>query len=390
MVLLLGIIYLAFISLGLPDSLLGSAWPSMYQGLGVSIDSAGILSIIISVGTVISSLASDRVIRRFGTGMVTLVSVAMTAVALIGFSFSGSFAMLCIFAVPLGLGAGSVDAALNNFVALHYKAKHMSWLHCFWGIGASLGPLVMSYSLMQWQSWNAGYLAVSILQFALVAMLLFSLPLWKKAQPTSGENEANQKGPSIRQLIALPGAKQVLFAVFCYCGIEHTVGLWGSSYLVTVRGIEAATAASWISLFYIGITFGRFLSGFLAIKLRHKQMVQLGQILIAVGIVVLLLPIQGYFALAGLFLIGLGLAPIYPSLLHETPINFGSQNSQAMIGLQMACAYVGTTFMPPLFGLLGANISYGLFPVFLGVLLLIMVFMVSQLYKKTAARRATI
>ncbi len=342
---------------------------------------------IISVGTVISSLSSDRVIRRFGTGMVTFASVTMTAVALMGVSFSSNFVMLCVCAVPLGLGAGSVDAALNNFVALHYKAKHMSWLHCFWGIGASLGPIVLSYCLVRTQSWNAGYRVISILQFALVVVLLFSLPLWKKVQsPASESEETEQQVLSMRQLIGLPGAKQVLFTFFCYCGIEHTVGLWGSSYLVTIRGIPAVTAASWISLYFFGITFGRFLSGFLAIKLRHKQMVQLGQLLIGAGIIVLLLPIQGYFVLAGLFLIGFGLAPIYPSLIHETPINFGSQYSQSMIGLQMACAYVGTTFMPPLFGLLGSKVSYGLFPAFLGVLLLLMIFMVIQLYKKTGAK----
>lgn len=387
MVLLLVIIYLAFISLGLPDSLLGSAWPSMYSGLGVSIDSAGIISMIISGGTILSSLMSDRVIRRFGTGMVTFVSVAMTAIALMGFSLSNSFVMLCLCAVPLGLGAGSVDAALNNFVALHYKAKHMSWLHCFWGIGASMGPIIMSYSLVRSQLWNAGYRAISIIQFALVAVLLFSLPLWKKAQsPASKSEETHQQILSVRQLIGLPGAKQALLAFFCYCAIEYTVGLWGSSYLVTIHGIPAETAASWISLYYIGITFGRFLSGFLAIKLRHKQMVQLGQLLIGTGVVVLLLPIQGNFLLAGLFLIGIGCAPIYPSLLHETPNNFGSRYSQSVMGVQMACAYVGTTFMPPLFGVLGAKMSYGLFPFFVGLLLLIMIFMVILLYKKTGTR----
>ncbi len=385
MVLLLVIIYLAFISLGLPDSLLGSAWPSMYRSLGVSIDSAGIISVIVSAGTVISSLLSDRVIRRFGTGIVTSVSVAMTAVALMGFSFSNNLFMVCVCAVPLGLGAGSVDAALNNFVALHYKAKHMSWLHCFWGIGASLGPIVMSYYLVQTQSWNNGYRAISILQFVLVAVLLFSLPLWKKAQsPANESEETGRPSLTMKQLIGLPGAKQVLLAFFSYCGIESTVSLWGSSYLVTICGISAATSARWVSLYFIGITFGRFLSGFLSIKLLHKQMIQLGQILIGAGILVLFLPLQGYFALIGLFLIGIGLAPIYPSLIHETPINFGSQYSQSMIGLQMACAYVGTTLIPPLFGLLGVNMSYGLLPVFLGVLLLLMIFMVIQLYKQTS------
>ncbi len=387
MVLLLVIIYLAFISLGLPDSLLGSAWPSMYGGLGVGIDSAGVLSMTISVGTVLSSLLSGRVIRRFGTGAVTFVSVLMTAVALLGFSFSGNFIMLFVFAVPLGLGAGSVDAALNNFVALHYKARHMSWLHCFWGVGASLGPVVMAYSLVRLQSWNAGYRIISLLQFALVAALLCSLPLWKKAGTPENAGEATgRKVLPMRRLIALPGAKQVLLSFFCYCAIESTVGLWGSSYLVTMRGVPAATAASWISLYFAGITLGRFLSGFLAIRLRHKQMVQLGQLVLGAGVGILFLPLHSYFALAGLFLIGLGCAPVYPSLIHETPINFGAEVSQSMIGLQMACAYVGSTCMPPLFGLLGAKVSYGLFPVYIGVLLLLMMGLVMRLYKITGAR----
>lgn len=388
MVLLLVIIYLAFISLGLPDALLGSAWPSMYGGLGVSIDAAGIIAMIVAGGTIVSSLFSDRLIRRFGTGMVTFVSVTMTAVALLGFSLSGSYWMLCAFAIPLGLGAGSVDAALNNFVALHYKARHMSWLHCFWGIGASVGPIIMSYSLVRAGSWNTGYRVISIVQFALVGVLLVSLPLWKKVQtPESRGESSQQKVLTIPQLVALPGAKPVLLAFFCYCAIENTVNLWASSYLVTVRGIPAETAARWVSLYFIGITCGRFLSGFLTIKLKHRQMVRLGQLLIGLGIVVLMLPIDGNALLVGLFLIGLGCAPIYPSLLHETPENFGSQVSQSMMGLQMACAYVGTTFMPPLFGLIGARISYSLFPVFLGLLLLLMVVMITLLYKKRGAAK---
>ncbi|HCC34733.1 MAG TPA: MFS transporter [Ruminococcaceae bacterium] len=384
LLLLLGIIYLAFISLGLPDSLLGSAWPSMYEGLGVSMESAGIISVIISVGTVISSLGSARVIRKLGTGLTTSFSVLMTAFALVGFSFSKSFAWLCVFAVPMGLGAGSVDAALNNFVALHYKAKHMSWLHCFWGIGASLGPVVISFCLVRQQSWNAGYRVIGIFQLALSALLLISLPLWRKAQASKSKNEETKgRISSIRRLIGLPGAWQALSTFFCYCGIESTAGLWGSSYLVTVRGISAEVAASWISLYFFGITFGRFLSGFLAIKLRHKQMVQFGQILLAAGIIVLFLPLHEYFALAGLFITGLGLAPIYPNLIHETPINFGSEYSGSMIGLQMACAYVGTTFIPFLFGLIGASVGYSLLPVFLGALTLLMIFTVRGLYKKS-------
>ncbi len=389
MTLLLVIIYLAFISLGLPDALLGSAWPAMYGGLGVPIDSAGMVTVVVTLGTVVSSLLSDRANRRFGTGPVTFASVCMTALALMGISFASHFWMLCLWAVPLGLGAGSVDAALNNFVALHYKANHMSWLHCFWGVGASLGPIIMSYYLLRRGAWSGGYRLISILQFVLVAVLLASLPLWKKARVAAGNDGKPTKNRlSTRQLAALPGAKQALLACFFYCATELTVGLWGSTYLVTIRGLAVETAASWVSLYYIGITFGRFLSGFLAIKLRHKQMVQLGQAVVGCGIVVLLLPVGGYLLLAGLFLIGLGLAPIYPSLLHETPLTFGSEHSQAMMGLQMACAYVGNSFVPPLFGLLAAQFGYGLLPVFMAILLLGMVLAVVRLYQVTAARRA--
>lgn len=386
MVLLLVIIYLAFISLGLPDSLLGSAWPTMYEGLGVSIDSVGIISMIIAGGTILSSLWSDRMIKHLGTGKVTLISVAMTAIALMGFSFSNSFVILCLCAIPLGLGAGAVDAALNNFVSLHYKAKHMNWLHCFWGIGASLGPIIMSYSLIQWQSWNCGYGAISLIQFALVIALLFTLPLWKKAAIATDKDAEMQQGLSAKNLIRLSGAKQVLLACFCYCAIESTVGLWGSSYLVTIRGIHSETAAWWISLYYLGITCGRFFSGFLSIKFQSKHMIRFGQILIGAGIIILLLPAKGNALLVGLFLIGLGCAPIFPSLLHETPNHFGSRHSQSMMGLQMACAYVGTTFMPPLFGLLGASISYYLFPFYIAILLAVMIFMVTLAYQKTEIR----
>lgn len=382
MVLLLVIIYLAFISLGLPDAMLGSAWPSMYTGLGVSVGSAGILAMIISAGTVVSSLFSGRVIKRFGTGAVTAVSVLMTAVALLGFSFANSFTVLCILAIPMGLGAGCVDSALNNFVALHYKAKHMSWLHCFWGVGASIGPLIMSYSLVRLQSWHAGYRLVSILQFLLVLVLFMSLPLWKKVQPVVKETTPGHTF-SFKKLIILPKAKQALILFICYCGIEQTVNLWGSSYLVMIRGISEVTAARWISLYFIGITLGRFISGFLAIKFSHKIMVRLGEIFIAMGLIVLLLPLHNYCMLIGLFTIGLGLAPIFPSLIHETPITFGKEYSQAMIGLQMASAYIGAAIIPPFFGVLGAKLSYGLFPAFIGILLAIMIVMALQLHEKT-------
>lgn len=383
--LLLIIIYISFISLGLPDSLLGSAWPSMYLKIGVPISYAGIVAMIVAGGTIIASFFSERIIRHLGTGKVTAISVLMTAVALLGFSFSNNFIELCIWAVPLGLGAGSVDAALNNYVALHYEAKHMSWLHCFWGIGATTGPVIMSIFLRNGGAWKLGYRTISIIQFCLVAVLFISLPLWKKVVDESALTEEAQKSSlKLTELLKLPGAKPALISFFCYCSVETTAGLWGSSYLVIVKGITAETAARWISLFYFGITFGRFLSGFITMKLNQRQMIRLGQLILACGVMILFLPFGKFVLLAGFFLIGLGCAPIYPSLLHETPVNFGSEYSQAIMGIQMACAYVGTTFMPPLFGLLASHISYKLFPVCLGILLLLMIVMVESLNKKVS------
>jgi fucose permease len=383
---LLLIIYISFISLGLPDSLLGSAWPSMYTGLFVPVSYAGALSLIIAGGTIISSLSSQKNIRRFGTGIVTVISVLMTAVALFGFSVTNRFMALCIWAVPLGVGAGSVDAALNNYVALHYKAKHMNWLHCFWGIGATMGPVIMSFCLLNLGSWHSGYRTISIIQFCLVASLFFSLPLWKKVAGKASQPDATNKPPlKFSQLLRLPGAKSALLAFFCYCSVEATAGLWGSSYLVIVKGIPSETAAKWIALYYFGITFGRLLSGFLTMKFNHRQLIRLGQGILAVGVVLLLLPFENVSWLGGFFLIGLGCAPIFPGLLHETPVNFGSEHSQAIMGIQMACAYSGSTFMSPLFGIIASHISYKLFPIYIGILLIVMVMTVETLNKKVAA-----
>lgn len=381
--LLLIIIYISFISLGLPDSLLGSAWPSIYADMSVPVSNAGIISMIIAVGTIISSIFSEKLIKRFGTSIVTVVSVLLTAVALFGFSVSGNFVVLSVCAIPLGLGAGSVDAALNNYVALHYKAKHMSWLHCFWGIGATAGPLVISFCLAGTGSWQMGYRTVSMIQFGLAAILVFSLPLWKKnSGVTAGQEAIHRSSLKFNELLRLPGALQALVSFFCYCGVETTAGLWGSSYLVIVKSISPQTAATWISLYYFGITFGRLLSGFLTVKFNHRQMIRLGQGLIASGIVFLLLPFGMATLLGGFFMIGLGCAPIYPSLLHETPLNFGSEYSQSIMGIQMACAYVGTALMPPFFGIIASYAGYSLFPAYLSLLLIVMVIMVKALNKK--------
>lgn len=372
--LLLAIIYLAFISLGLPDSLLGSAWPTMYQEFSVPVSYAGIISMIIAAGTIVSSLQSDRLTRRFGTAKVTAASVAMTAVALLGFSFSHSFVMLCLWAVPYGLGAGGVDASLNNYVALHYASRHMSWLHCMWGIGASAGPYIMSFALTHGKNWNSGYRYIGMIQIVLSAVLFISIPLWKK-NGTTAQEDVGEKGVglSLKQILAIPGAKEVMLCFFCYCALEQTSGLWASSYLVLNRGLGAEEAASFASLFYVGITAGRAVSGFLTIKFSDTQMIRMGQGLIALGVLILLLPItQDFFPLMGLVLIGLGCAPIYPCIIHSTPEHFGADRSQAVIGVQMASAYVGTCLMPPIFGLLANHISIALFPVFLLVILLLM------------------
>ncbi|NLV91048.1 MAG: MFS transporter [Firmicutes bacterium] len=381
--LLLVLIYISFISLGLPDSILGTAWPAAYKDLGVPISWAGIISATISGGTIISSWFSNRIISRLGTGVTTVVSVAMTAVALLGVSLSGSFWFLLLFAIPLGLGAGSVDAALNNFVALHYQAKHMNWLHCFWGIGASAGPVIMSISLTS-SNWQTGYAAIGWLQVALVIILLLSLPLWKRFSSGAQSEGSRAQVLSTRELLRIPGAKPILVAFFCYCAVEATAGLWGSSFLVLTKGISPQIAARWISLYYFGITFGRFLSGLLTLKIANRDLIRLGQGMSVLGILLLLLPAWDFVFSAGFFVIGLGCAPIFPALLHDTPENFGAELSQAIMGMQMACAYVGTTTMPPLFGFLAQRVSMILLPFYLLVIALLMVAMVELLNRLKA------
>lgn len=384
--LLLVIIYLAFISLGLPDALLGAAWPSMYPQFDVPVSYAGIISMIIALGTVISSLQSDRLTKKLGTGKVTALSVLMTAMALFGFATSHSFGMLCLWAIPYGLGAGSVDASLNNYVALHYESRHMSWLHCMWGVGASAGPYIMGYALTAGWGWNSGYHIIAVLQIVLTAILLCSLPLWKQrpAEVLQDGKVQNVKALSIREVLQLAGAREILVCFFCYCALEQTTGLWASSYLTLHKGVSADTAATFASMFYLGITVGRALSGFLTMKLNDVQMIRLGEVIIGIGVLVMLLPFGQSLSLAGLILIGLGCAPVYPCVIHSTPAHFGADKSQAIIGIQMACAYVGTCLMPPVFGLIANHITVALLPVYLLIILVLMVIMHELLCKKTA------
>ncbi len=372
--LLLAVIYLSFISLGLPDSLLGSAWPVMHAELGVPTSWAGIISVIISMGTVVSSLQSDRLTKRLGAGRVTAASVGLTAAALFGFSASGSFWGLCLWAIPYGLGAGSVDAALNNYVALHYASRHMSWLHCMWGLGAAIGPYIMGLALSGSAGWQMGYRYISLLQIVLTAVLAATLPLWRVHQRAGGGEEQDARPLTLSQILRIPGAKEVMAAFFCYCALEQTAILWSSSYLHLHRGVPAETAAGYAGLFFLGITAGRALSGFLTMKLSDPQMIRLGQGLIALGALTLLLPLHESAALAGLVLVGLGCAPIYPCVIHSTPDHFGADKSQAVIGVQMASAYVGTCLMPPLFGLVSDFISPALFPLYLLAILAVMAF----------------
>ncbi len=381
--LLLVIIYLAFISLGLPDALLGSAWPIMYQEMAVPVSYAGAISMIIALGTIISSLQSDRLTKALGTGKVTAISVAITAFALFGFSVSHSFIALCLWAIPYGLGAGSVDASLNNYVALHYESKHMSWLHCMWGVGASVGPYIMGLALTNNLSWNWGYRIISILQVVLTICLFISLPLWNlhKSEEVKEAESTSKEALKLKDVIRIPGAKEIMIAFFCYCAIEQTAGLWAASYMTLYKGIPAETAASYASMFFIGITIGRAASGFITMKLNDTQMVRLGQAIIALGIVVMLLPGPSVLALMGLILIGLGCAPIYPCIIHSTPDRFGADLSQAVIGVEMASAYVGTCLMPPVFGLIANYISVSLLPLYLFAILALMVVMFGKLTK---------
>ena len=395
--LLLPIIYLSFISLGLPDALLGAAWPTLYLSLDVPLSYAGIISMIISGGTIFSSLQSDRLNRRYGTGRITFGSVLLTAVALLGFSFSRSFLALCLWAIPYGLGAGSVDAALNNYVALHYKSQHMNWLHCMWGIGAALGPMLMGMCLTHGLGWPAGYRLVAGVQFALTAILFFRLPLWKKAAmeetAASAEHAPSAVTPaplSLKQIFALPGAKEIFLCFFCYSALEATIGLWASSYLSLFAGMDAKTAAGRAALFYVGITGGRALSGFLAQKWDDDRMIRLGQGIVAMGLFCLFVamlcstcsdgssPFLLLLTQFGFLLLGLGCAPIYPGIIHSTPARFGTARSQAMIGVQMASAYVGSCFLPPLFGVLARCYSVALLP-FYALLLLGIMFTMHQL-----------
>ena len=368
--LLLIIIYLVFISLGLPDSLLGAAWPVMRDDLGAPLGMAGVLSITVTIGTIVSALSTSRVVRRFGTARTTLASVAMTAGALLGYSIAPSVVWLMVCSIPLGLGAGAVDSALNHYIAGHYAARHMSWLHCFWGVGVTVSPLIMAAYLDE-GAWRGGYLTVGLIQSGIAAMLLMSLPLWSRmerkrdggearaAEPPAGEPAGGRKPKNAA------GIKYALGTFLFYCGVEMTAGLWGSSYLVNAKGISADDAAMWVSIYFGGITIGRFINGFVTYRYSNKTLIRAGELLALGGTLLLLLPLPTVFSLAGFLITGLGLAPIFPSMLHETPVRFGEAHAGKIMGWQMATAYTGATVLPPLFGWLAGHVTISLFPLYL-------------------------
>lgn len=383
--LLIAIIYLSFISLGLPDSLLGAAWPVMRVDFGAPLSYAGIISMIICAGTIISSLLSDRLTKKFGTGLVTAVSVTTTAVALFLFSVSTQYWMLVVFAVPYGLGAGGVDASLNNYVALHLKARHMSWLHCMWGVGAAVSPYIMSYAITGGTGWDQGYLIVAIIQICLSAALFISLPLWKKCAKGGAEEGAQEKAQPLKfkEIFATKGAIACFICFFCYCALEQTTMLWANSYMISHNGITAEEAAKFASLFFIGITAGRGVNGFLTLKFKDKTLIRAGQTLILVGVVFVVIPDISALTIAGFIIIGLGCAPVYPCIIHSTPELFGADKSQAMIGVQMASAYLGSCFAPPVYGLLANHVSTELLPAYLAFFLLLIVIMHEVVVAKT-------
>lgn len=400
--LLLFIIYLSFISLGLPDAVLGAAWPIIHEEFGVPISFSGSIYMLISCCTILSSLKSESLRLRFGTGKITAFSVLLTAVAIFGFSISPSLSVMLFFAIPYGLGAGSVDAALNHYVAVHYSGRSMNWLHCMWGIGAALGPYILGFVLQRGESWRSGYLVLSIIQATLTIVLFLSLGLWGKEE--KDEKIEEKKTPmSFRQILSITGAKECLVSFFLYCAIEQTLGLWSGSFMVYSLKIEAKLAASFVALFYFGITFGRFLAGILAAQWQDEALILGGCGILFLGLVLLFcsmvpsqevklfgMELRQILVICALLLSGLGCAPIYPAIIHSTPRNFGAENTSALIGKQMAAAYIGSMSFPPFFGVLAKIFGTGLFPFFSTVLFFGMLFMYRNLLYKTRGKRGKI
>lgn len=374
--LLLVVIYIAFIGLGIPDSLFGAAWPAIYHEFSLPLSVANYVTLLISGGTIVASLISAWVINHFGTAKVTVFSTGLTTVALLGFSTSSSIWWLCLFAIPLGLGAGAVDTALNNYVALHYKASQMSFLHCFYGIGVSLSPYIMAHALANHNAWRSGYRMAFYLQLSITILLVLTLPLWKKVHFKS-QHAAAPVTLGFKAILRVPGVQWVWMMFLSTCAIEFTCGIWGATFLVNAKGLVTANAAQTIMLYYLGIMFGRFASGIIATRVASWHIIFGGQLILLLGIGMLLLPLPVTMAGVGLFLIGFGNSTVFPNLIYLTPKNFGAAVSQSVMGTQMAASYVGTMLMPALFGLLAQTVGSYTLPYFiLGMYFVMMVSMI--------------
>ncbi len=379
--LLLALIYLAFISLGLPDAVLGSAWPIISNEISADISSMGIITIIIAFGTVVSSLNSSKLSARFSTHTIVTASILTTAVALFGFSIANSFLALCLFAIPYGLGAGSVDAVLNNYAAINLKSIHINWLHCMWGVGASMGPYIMGMALTNNLGYQTGYVWLVLIQTSLAVLILINKKVFSNQKSASFE-DVETKELSLKQAFKIKGVFEVAIMFFCFSAVEQTTGIWASSYLVFAKGVSEEIAAGFGALFYFGIAVGRAFSGVLSMKFTDKQLIRAGSAIMLLAVSILFLNSNEIITYTALMLIGLGSAPIFPAIIHSTPYNFGADNSQSIVGIQMAAAYTGTLTMPALFGVIGRNISFNAYPVFILVFIILMFLMYEVMLKR--------
>lgn len=371
---LLIIIYIVYIGLGIPDSSFGSALPAMWKDLNLPLTFASIISIIISISTLISSAISAFLIAKLKTGKITFFATLLTALSLFGFTHANSFWAIILLSIPLGLGAGSIDTALNNFIALNYSSSQMSFLHCFYGVGVSLTPFIFSFTLKNDNDWRLGYLIIFIIQISLTLIALLSLPLWKKVEGNDKKGQPQEvKLLSLSQMAKTPSLLACWGAFFFTCALEFTCDNWGTSYLVSCEGLTEAMAARFLTFYFIGIAGGRFLSGLLNIKIDCKKVIYIGYLIVFLGIVTLFLPLPAGIKGCALFLIGLGNGPSFPNLTFLLPANFGKKGSQSLVSAQMVVSNAGILIVPPLFGVIAQNFSLGLFPYFILLTFVLMV-----------------
>lgn len=377
--LLIAVIYLIFISLGLPDSLLGSGWPAMHAAFSVPSSYAGYVSMAISFMTIISALLSPIMIKRFHTKWIVIVSIFLTVMGLIGFSISTSYAMLFVFAVPYGMGAGAIDASVNHYVANNYSGSVMNFLHCFYGVGAVISPNIMAVALSK-ASWNEGYRWTAYIQIFILLICIISLPLWKKNESDSNKQEEEVAG--IREALKRPGVVLTLIAFFAYCSGEATCFLWTSSYFAGVKeGLTDHLIASFGSLIFGGLMLGRLISGFVSNRLGDRMLIRIGIFVEVVGILLVMIPVASFIPAAiGFVIIGTGMGPVYPAIQHMAPTNFGERYSAAVIGLQIASAYMGSTFMPMIFGNIQEKIGIGIMPFYLLIFAVLNIWMLERTY----------